>query len=154
MGLGLVKWIGGSIPLNEPHQPHPTITSASTTVVRPLSTPPSTPTPLSPTAPLALATEVPHPLPLPHPHSHAPLPHSSLGLGNTAPVAEFNIQSDPEAARVVMHSGARVAMVPLDVTHTALATDGVLARLTGAREEARGVGVGGWGMRSGMWDTG
>ncbi len=53
------------------------------------------------------------------------------GLGNTGPVAEFNIQIDPEAAKVVFESGARVTMVPLEVTHTALATERVLARIAG-----------------------
>ncbi len=52
-----------------------------------------------------------------------------MGRGNTGPVAEFNIQIDPEAAAAVLGSGARVSMVPLDVTHTVLATERVLARL-------------------------
>ena len=46
--------------------------------------------------------------------------------GNTGAVAEFNIQLDPEAAAVVLDSGAHVTMVPLDVTHTALVTPDVL----------------------------
>ncbi len=33
---------------------------------------------------------------------------------------EFNIQTDPEAARMVFESGVRLTMVPLEVTHTAL----------------------------------
>jgi purine nucleosidase/pyrimidine-specific ribonucleoside hydrolase len=49
--------------------------------------------------------------------------------GNTGAVAEFNIQLDPEAAAVVLNSGARVTMVPLDVTHTALVTPDVLRRI-------------------------
>jgi inosine-uridine nucleoside N-ribohydrolase len=49
--------------------------------------------------------------------------------GNTGAVAEFNIQLDPEAAAVVLASGARVEMVPLDVTHTALVTPDVLRRI-------------------------
>jgi inosine-uridine nucleoside N-ribohydrolase len=52
-----------------------------------------------------------------------------LGIGNTGPVVEFNIQTDPEAARVVFESGAPVTMVPLEVTHTALATPEVLERI-------------------------
>lgn len=36
--------------------------------------------------------------------------------GNTGPVAEFNYFVDPEAARIVLHSGLPVTMVPLDVT--------------------------------------
>lgn len=53
----------------------------------------------------------------------------ALGVGNTGPVVEFNIQTDPEAAHVVFESGAPLTMVPLEVTHTALATPEVLARI-------------------------
>lgn len=55
-------------------------------------------------------------------------PAGALGLGNTGPVVEFNIQTDPEAARIVFQRG-RVAMVPLEVTHTALLSPDVLSRL-------------------------
>jgi inosine-uridine nucleoside N-ribohydrolase len=44
----------------------------------------------------------------------------SVGLGNTTPAAEFNIWSDPEAARRVFESGADMTMIGLDVTHQAL----------------------------------
>lgn len=50
----------------------------------------------------------------------------ALGLGNTGPVMEFNIQTDPEAARIVFESGVPLTMVPLEVTHTALVTTRVL----------------------------
>ncbi len=53
----------------------------------------------------------------------------AMGAGNTGPVAEFNIQTDPEAASIVMDCGAEVLMVPLEVTHTALVTPAVLARI-------------------------
>ena len=36
--------------------------------------------------------------------------------GNVAPVSEFNFYSDPHAARTVLHSGANLLIVPLDVT--------------------------------------
>jgi inosine-uridine nucleoside N-ribohydrolase len=36
---------------------------------------------------------------------------------------------DPEAARIVFESGVRLAMVPLEVTHTALVTTSVLQRV-------------------------
>lgn len=55
----------------------------------------------------------------------------ALGKGNTGPVAEFNIQCDPEAARIVFESGANLTMVPLEVTHTALVTPEVRERLLG-----------------------
>lgn len=53
----------------------------------------------------------------------------ALGIGNTGPVAEFNIENDPEAAAIVFQSGMEIAMVPLEVTHTALVTREVLAQL-------------------------
>lgn len=54
-----------------------------------------------------------------------------MGVGNTGPVMEFNIQTDPEAAKVVFEAGWPLIMVPLEVTHTALATPAVLAALAG-----------------------
>ncbi|MDR3495463.1 MAG: nucleoside hydrolase [Ancalomicrobiaceae bacterium] len=43
-------------------------------------------------------------------------------VGNITPTAEFNVYVDPEAADVVVKSGVKLTMVPLDVTHRALAT--------------------------------
>ncbi|KAI8466212.1 MAG: putative tRNA synthetase [Monoraphidium minutum] len=57
----------------------------------------------------------------------------ALGIGNTGPVMEFNIQTDPEAAKVVFEAGVQLAMVPIEVTHTALATPDVLGRLLTSR---------------------
>jgi purine nucleosidase len=42
--------------------------------------------------------------------------------GNVTPAAEFNCYVDPEAAARVLSSGARVVMMPLDVTHKAYVT--------------------------------
>ncbi|SEL88968.1 purine nucleosidase [Roseovarius azorensis] len=42
--------------------------------------------------------------------------------GNVTPTAEFNIHVDPRAAQEVFRSGARIVMLPLDVTHKALVT--------------------------------
>lgn len=53
----------------------------------------------------------------------------STGRGNMAPLAEFNILADPEAADVVFRSGVPITMCGLDVTHQALATADVLARI-------------------------
>ena len=50
-------------------------------------------------------------------------------VGNITPTAEFNVYVDPEAADVVLRSGVPVTMLPLDVTHAALATPERLARL-------------------------
>ena len=44
------------------------------------------------------------------------------GFGNHTPVAEFNILVDPEAAKVVLNSGAKLVMMGLDVTHQAIST--------------------------------
>lgn len=50
--------------------------------------------------------------------------------GNTTPSAEFNIVADPEAAEAVFQAGWRkITMVGLDVTHLALATPDVVARI-------------------------
>lgn len=43
-------------------------------------------------------------------------------VGNITPAAEFNMYVDPEAAAAVLTSGVPVTMMPLDVTHKALAT--------------------------------
>jgi inosine-uridine nucleoside N-ribohydrolase len=54
---------------------------------------------------------------------------SVLEGGNTGPVSEFNVQTDPEAAKLVIESGLTVTMVPLDVTHTTLVTDEIIERI-------------------------
>lgn len=38
-----------------------------------------------------------------------------MGVGNTGPVAEFNLQTDPEAAKIIFNSGVHLTMVPLEV---------------------------------------
>jgi inosine-uridine nucleoside N-ribohydrolase len=53
----------------------------------------------------------------------------AIGLGNWTPAAEFNIYADPEAAHVVFTAGIPLTMIPLEVTHQALATPEVLARV-------------------------
>ena len=50
----------------------------------------------------------------------------ALGIGNTGPVAEFNIQNDPEAAKIIFESGVPITMVPLELTHQVLADESVL----------------------------
>ncbi|WIB67173.1 nucleoside hydrolase [Curtobacterium sp. MCBD17_035] len=50
-------------------------------------------------------------------------------VGNMTPVAEFNIAIDPEAAQIVFTAGWDVVMVGLDLTHQALATPDVVARI-------------------------
>jgi inosine-uridine nucleoside N-ribohydrolase len=55
----------------------------------------------------------------------------SADTGNTTPLAEFNIWTDPEAAAIVFGSGLPLTMHGLNLTHQALATPEVLARLRG-----------------------
>jgi inosine-uridine nucleoside N-ribohydrolase len=53
----------------------------------------------------------------------------STERGNVTPYAEFNIQTDPEAAAIVVGSGLPVTLCGLNVTHQALATSAVLDRI-------------------------
>ena len=61
-------------------------------------------------------------------------------VGNITPAAEFNIFVDPEAADLVLNSGIPITMLPLDVTHGALATPARLQRI-GALGNASGRAV-------------
>jgi purine nucleosidase/pyrimidine-specific ribonucleoside hydrolase len=53
----------------------------------------------------------------------------SASRGNRTPYAEFNIWMDPEAADVIMKSGLPLTMCGLDVTHQALVTPPIFAKL-------------------------
>ena len=53
----------------------------------------------------------------------------AISLGNVTPSAEFNIWVDPEAAAIVFGCGRPITMVPLEVTHQALATEDIIKRL-------------------------
>ena len=53
----------------------------------------------------------------------------STERGNVSPYAEFNIYVDPEAAAIVFGGGVPVTMCGLNVTHQALVTPDVVARL-------------------------
>ena len=50
-------------------------------------------------------------------------------VGNWSAVAEFNIKVDPEAAYIVFNEKWPVTMVGLDLTHQALATDDISAKI-------------------------
>ena len=56
----------------------------------------------------------------------------AIAEGNMTPAAEFNIWADPEAAQAVFSSGLDVTMVGLDVTHRAVTTPALQARLQGS----------------------
>ena len=53
----------------------------------------------------------------------------SVDRGNHTPTAEFNAYADPEALEVVLASTVRLRMVGLNLTHQALATPEVVARM-------------------------
>ena len=55
----------------------------------------------------------------------------AIAEGNMTPAAEFNIWADPEAAQAVFASGLDVTMAGLDVTHRAVTTPALQARLRG-----------------------
>jgi purine nucleosidase/pyrimidine-specific ribonucleoside hydrolase len=61
----------------------------------------------------------------------------AIAEGNMTPAAEFNVWADPEAAQRVLSSGLDVTMAGLDVTHLAVTTPALQARL---RETGR-IGV-------------
>ncbi len=58
----------------------------------------------------------------------------AIGVGNVTSSAEFNIWVDPEAAAIVFNCGRPITMVPLEVTHQALATPAIVARLRAAQQ--------------------
>ncbi|RYL88492.1 nucleoside hydrolase [Sporolactobacillus sp. THM7-4] len=55
------------------------------------------------------------------------------GYGNITPVAEFNMYVDPEAAKIVFHSGLPITLVGLDVTRKARLNEKHLADLDDSR---------------------
>jgi len=52
-----------------------------------------------------------------------------IGIGNRSAVAEFNILCDPEAAHVVLNTPVPKTMLPLNVTHKAIVTNPIHAKL-------------------------
>ncbi|TQL68184.1 purine nucleosidase/pyrimidine-specific ribonucleoside hydrolase [Nocardioides albertanoniae] len=69
-----------------------------------------------------------------HPEVHSRIAEivfmgGSTERGNTTPAAEFNTYADPEALDIVLTSGLDLRMVGLNLTHQALATPDVVARM-------------------------
>ncbi|EKM74890.1 hypothetical protein AGABI1DRAFT_123493 [Agaricus bisporus var. burnettii JB137-S8] len=52
-----------------------------------------------------------------------------VGLGNRSAVAEYNILTDPHATQIVLDCPVKVTMIPINVTHTAIATHEIQYRL-------------------------
>jgi len=58
----------------------------------------------------------------------------SLSGGNITPAAEFNVYVDPEAARIVFHSGIPLIMVGLDVTRKTSLTEEHVQQLESGKD--------------------
>ncbi|KAI4120791.1 MAG: hypothetical protein LQ338_006765 [Usnochroma carphineum] len=77
----------------------------------------------------------------------APLGHvkgEGQRIGNHTPWAEFNIYCDPEAAQSVFSNpvlAPKTTLIPLDLTHTVLATKAVQENLLYGSSDARGKGA-------------
>jgi pyrimidine-specific ribonucleoside hydrolase len=67
----------------------------------------------------------------------------STERGNHTPTAEFNTYADPHALNIVLKSGLPIRMVGLNLTHQALATPEVVARMK-AMDHIIGRTCGGW----------
>lgn len=57
-------------------------------------------------------------------------------IGNVKPMAEFNIENDPEAAHIVFEEKWPITMVGLDLTYQALATQSVKEKIAAIDTEA------------------
>ncbi|MFB7467370.1 nucleoside hydrolase [Streptomyces sp. NPDC056224] len=127
--------VHGESGLDGPQFPEPTVDAVPEHAVelihRILTTHPE-PVTLVPTAPLTnialLLTRYPEVAPR---IREIVLMGGSTERGNRTPAAEFNIQTDPEAADIVFRSGVPITMCGLNATHQALATPEVLARFEG-----------------------
>lgn len=62
--------------------------------------------------------------------------------GNVTPYAEFNFWVDPEAAKIVLDSGCRITLVPLDATHTGTISEGVIHEMEKLDTEAGKIAAG------------
>lgn len=65
----------------------------------------------------------------------------SLAEGNITPAAEFNMYVDPEAARIVFHSGIPLTMIGLNVTNQVILTEDHLRILEAGRDQVSHVAL-------------
>ncbi|MEV7418032.1 nucleoside hydrolase [Streptomyces sp. NPDC089919] len=131
--LRVAAEVHGESGLDGPRFPEPTVPAApehAVELMHRILTEHPEPVTLVPTAPLTnialLLTRYPEVAPR---IREIVLMGGSTERGNTTPAAEFNVHVDPEAADVVFRSGVPLTMCGLNVTHQALATPEVLARL-------------------------
>ncbi|GAF37429.1 inosine-uridine preferring nucleoside hydrolase [Lentilactobacillus farraginis DSM 18382 = JCM 14108] len=61
----------------------------------------------------------------------------SLGKGNMTSAAEFNVFTDPDAAKIMYNSGIPITMVGLDITMKALLTPASLTKLATMNETGK-----------------
>ncbi|MCY9807351.1 ribonucleoside hydrolase RihC [Lentilactobacillus senioris] len=61
----------------------------------------------------------------------------SLGMGNMTSAAEFNVFTDPDAAKIMYQSGVPIVMIGLDITMKALLTPESLTKLEHMNEAGK-----------------
>lgn len=61
----------------------------------------------------------------------------SASVGNQTPTAEYNIFTDPEAAKIVFHSGVDLVMVGLDVTSIATLSPDMITQMESLNQTSR-----------------
>jgi inosine-uridine nucleoside N-ribohydrolase len=60
------------------------------------------------------------------------------GFGNSTPLAEFNFWVDPEAARIVMRSGMKIALLPINVCRKTHLPRDFVERIAGSKTAKQG----------------
>ncbi len=139
------EWIHGANALGGPVLPAPTIElddRDAVTLIADVLTASEEPVVLVPTGPL---TNIAH-LVQRHPELVSKIEGliwmgGSTGRGNVSPYAEFNAWADPEAADIVLRSGVDFTMVGLNISHQALITREVRARIAALDSPLAAFGV-------------
>ncbi len=127
------EWIHGANALGGPTLPAPTVQldqRDALTLIADVVNASAEPVVLVPTGPL---TNIAH-LVRRHPELLPKIRRviwmgGSTGRGNVSAAAEFNAWADPEAAAIVLESGVDFTMVGLNISHQALITRDVRARI-------------------------
>ncbi|SEH01657.1 purine nucleosidase/pyrimidine-specific ribonucleoside hydrolase [Nonomuraea solani] len=143
--LSPAEWIHGANALGGPELPVPTVEADPRTaieLIRDTLDAPGEPVTIVATGPLTNLAQFVRA----HPERLSRIREivwmgGSTGRGNITPYAEFNAWTDPEAAAIVLGSGLRFTMIGLNVTHQALATREVIARIGAVGTRAAAFGV-------------